>query len=53
MQSETNTSNNFVAIEDIMGLLEEGFFDCDEEILQQVNSLESDVSFVFYSSKKR
>lgn len=33
-----------VPIEDALSLLESGFFDCDEEMLQQVNSLESDVS---------
>ena len=38
----------FVPIEDALGLLDSGLFDCDEEIIQQVNSLESDVSFFEY-----
>ena len=39
--------SNSVPIEDALSLLDSGFFDCDEEMLQQVNSLESDVS-IFY-----
>ena len=33
-----------MSMEDVLDLLDNGFFDCDEEILQQVNTLESDVS---------
>ena len=46
----TNCSNSqldSLPLENVMDLLDLGFFDCDEEILEQVNSLETDVRFSF------
>ena len=43
----SDSNCNSLPLEDVMDLIDSGFFDCDEEILQQVNSLETDVSILF------
>ena len=49
IQSKMNVTGNTLPLEDVMDLLDSGFFDCDEEIIQQVNSLESDVCYLPFS----
>jgi len=44
MAASSSNSGSDYPIEDILSLLDAGFFDCEEEISEQINSMESDVS---------
>ena len=44
MASNSGSSGCDYPIEDVLSLLDAGFFDCEEEVLEQIISMESDVS---------
>ncbi|XP_066928356.1 uncharacterized protein [Clytia hemisphaerica] len=44
MAASSSNSGSDYPIEDILSLLDAGFFDCEEEISEQINSMESDLA---------
>ena len=43
MAAQASITSTGYPIDDVLSLLDSGFFDCDEEILEEMKSLESEV----------